>query len=203
MPSIQLLIILFFSAFIGWFIAWLTIKILFWPVKPLHIAGIKLQGMIPAKKSYLADKIGSLIQSGFVSYNGLDEKVSDPALLEKLKPEIENHVDHFLKEKLKTVFPILAQFMGEKTISQFKTAFLDEIDNLFPVLMKNYIAGLKNEIRLDTIISEKINAISMTTLQNSFHTAAKNEIRYFKIACTCAGLLIGIVCITTLLVVMY
>jgi len=170
-------------------------------MQPLNLLGFKLHGIIPARQAFLAGKIGTVIQSEFANYKGLDEKISDPALLEKLKPQIEEHVDHFLKEKLKSVFPLLAQFMGEKTISQFKTAFLIEIDNLFPALMKNYVGELKNEIRFDKIVSEKINAISMNSLKISFYSAAGKEIRNFKIACACIGLLSGCILAALLLLV--
>jgi len=197
MSTAQILIIIFFSSFTGWFISRITIKILFWPLKPVNLAGFKLQGLIPAKQKYFSEKIGQEIQTAFISYKGLDEKAADPALLEKLKPEIEIHIDHFLKEKLKAVFPLLAQFMGEKTISQFKTAFLIEIDQLFPVLMKDYIGNLKDEIRLDQVVSAKINALSVGQLQDLCYQNAGKTIRNFKILCTCLGLFMGL--ITTLI----
>ena len=197
MTGTQLLIILLFFALTGWFIAWLMIKLLFWPMKPISIVGFRIQGLIPAKKENLANEAGSLIQSAFLDYRGFDEKIADPALLEKLKPQIEAHVDHFLKEKLKAVFPLLAQFMGEKTISQFKTAFLIEIDQLFPVLMKDYIGNLKDEIRLDQVVSAKINALSVGQLQDLCYQNAGKTIRNFKILCTCLGLFMGL--ITTLI----
>ncbi len=201
MNSVQFLIIIFLSTFTGWFISWLTIKILFWPVKPISIGRFKLQGLIPVKQEYLARQIGSELQSAFLAYKGLDEKLADPALLEKLKPAIEGHVDHFLREKLKTVFPILAQFMGEKTINQFKIAFLTEIDNLLPVLIRNYMNELKNEVRLDSIISEKINAIPVSGIKDIFYSNTKNETRYFKVACAAIGLFTGIITVLVLLLI--
>ena len=189
------------STFTGWFISWLIIKILFWPVKPIWIGRFKIQGLIASKQQYFADKIGSRVQAAFIGYKGLDEKFSDPALLEKLKPEIEVHVDHFLREKLKTVFPILAQFMGEKTISQFKNAFLTEIDNLLPVLIRNYMNEMKNEIRLDRIISEKINMLPMSYFGDLVYSNTIKERKYFSILCAAIGLLTGIITVIILLLI--
>lgn len=193
MDTSRLLIIIFFSSFTGWFVSWLIIKILFWPAKPLRVAGFNIQGVIPSKQEYFSKMIAEKIQAAFLSYKGLEEKAADPSLLEKLKPEIEIHIDHFLKEKLKSVFPILAQFMGEKTINQFKAAFLTEIDNLLPVLIKNYMGQLKNEIRLDIIISEKINMLSMPVLKEIFYSNTVKERRYLVMASTAIGTLTGII----------
>ncbi|MEP7165044.1 MAG: hypothetical protein ABI741_10120 [Ferruginibacter sp.] len=201
MTTGQLLIIICFSAFTGWLISWLNIKILFQPIMPIKFMGFKLQGLLPARQASLADKIGSQVQLAFLEYKGLDERLADPALLAKLKPGIEGHVDHFLKEKLKAVFPILAQFMGEKTISQFKNAFLTEIDTLLPVLIRNYMNDLKNELRLDQLVSKEINALSMGRLQDIFYSNNRKEIMYFKLGCTGIGLLTGIITALLLLLV--
>ncbi len=192
MDPIAYLVIIFFSSLTGWFIPWILIKGLFWPIKPINIAGIRLHGIIPSKQGYLAEKIGKSFQSAFEAYKGLDEKLANPVLLEKLRPEIEVHIDHFLKEKLKTVFPILAPFIGDKTLNQFKNAFLTEIDNLLPVLINNYMSELKKEIKLDGIISDKFNALSMQTVKDVFHKNMKNEFRYFMAASTLFGLISGI-----------
>ncbi len=197
----QYLIILFFSAFTGWFISWISIRLIFWPVIPVKLGIVTIQGLVPARQKYLAENIGNKVQTAFQAYRGFDEKISDPALIEKLKPEIEIHIDHFLKEKLKSVFPILAQFMGEKTLNQFKQAFLTEIDNLLPVMIKNYMNGLKNEIRLDSIISEKINALELSTLKKAFYANTGKETRYFKMACTFVGFITGVLTILILLMI--
>ena len=121
MTAVQMSIIVFFTAFTGWIISWLTIRLLF----------------SPSLRSGLGTKAGQVFQQEFESSKMIDEKITDPSLFEKMKPEIEKHVDFFLNEKLATVFPLLFKFMGEKTLKQFKDAFMIEIDLLFPVIIKN------------------------------------------------------------------
>ena len=198
MTTAQCILILIFFSFTGWFIAWLIIKFLFWPARPFSLAGVKLQGLVPASQERIASGAGQLIQAEFIAYKGLEDKLADPQLIAKLKPQIEVHVDHFLREKIKAVFPIIAQFMGEKTINQFKAALLDEIDNLLPVLLKNYAAELKNEIRLDQIVESKINALETSQLQQIFYSSARKQISRFKLACGFVGLLMGLVTLSIL-----
>ena len=194
----QFMIILLFFSFTGWFIAWLIIKFLFWPASSLSLGKWKIQGIVPASQKQFAYKAGQLRQAEFMAYKGLDEKLADPSLIAKLRPEIESHVDHFLQEKIKSVFPIIAQFMGEKTINQFKTALLTEIDNLLPVLLKNYSRELKNNIRLDRIVEEKINALQTEQLRDIFYTNARRQISRFKIMCMSIGLIMGMLTVLIL-----
>ncbi len=184
MGPLQVIIIVFCSALTGWLIAGFTLQFLF--------GGSSKNG---ALKSRLADNAGKLFQHEFESSTIIDEKISDPALLQKLKPEIEKHVDFFLNEKLAGIFPLLYKFMGEKTLSQFKTAFMIEIDLLFPVIIKSYLSSLKKELRLDTMIAGRINAIPVKTIKQAFLRNAKKEIFFFRLACTFIGLVMGLLAI--------
>ncbi|MFT3907915.1 MAG: hypothetical protein QM737_00700 [Ferruginibacter sp.] len=179
MTALQMIIIVFFSACTGWIISWLTLRILF------SSTGKKIQVRF-------AITAGKALQQEFQSHGIIDDKIADPALLEKMKPEIEKHVDFFLNEKLATVFPLLYKFMGEKTLMQFKNAFMAEIDLLFPVVIKNYIGSLKTTLQLDEIIAEKIEKIPTRTIRDLFFEHARKEILYFKLACTGVGILMGL-----------
>ena len=81
--------------------------------------------------------------------------------------------------------------MGEKTINQFKGAFLTEIDNLLPALIKNYIGELKNQVKLDDIIFEKISAVSIFQWKEIFYKNTIKQRRYFSLAAIFIGLLTG------------
>ncbi len=176
MSPAQMIILIFFPAFAGWLISWISIRFLF----------------TPALQHRFASKIGKAARQDFLNYKGVDEKIADPGLLEKLKPAIEQHVDLFLNEKLSTVFPLLSKLMGEKTLMQFKNAFLAEIDILFPVVINSYAGEFKKTLDLEKIISEKITAIPIETIRKAFYKNAQKEIIYFKAICISIGLLCGI-----------
>ncbi len=176
MTAVQILIILLSSATTGLLIALITLRLLF---------------TASSKKNW-AGKLSILAQKEFESSVLLEEKVSDPQLFEKLKPEIEWHVDLFLTEKLAAVFPLLYKFMGEKTLMQFKGAFMTETDLLFPVIIKKYISSLKKDISIDQIISEKINSIPIKEIRVAFYRNARKEILCFKLICVGTGLLTGL-----------
>ena len=195
MTSGQAIIIVLFSSLTGLFIGWITIKFLFWPARPVSLGKWTIQGIIPASQKKFAHKAGQFVQAEFMAYKGLDEKIADPMLIAKLRPEIEDHVDHFLNEKIKIVFPVLAQFMGEKTITQFKTALLTEIDNLLPVLLKNYSAQLKNEIKPGEIVEVRVNALEVNRIKDIFYSDARKHITRFKILCTVIAFMSGTIAV--------
>ena len=123
MHWMQTVLPILLSVFTGWITTWLIIKLLFHPRRPISLLGFKLQGFIPKKHQVIAEHLGRLASKEFLSFSELKEKVTNPENLEKLRPEIESHIDTFLREKLKDTFPMLSMFIGDKTINQLKLHF--------------------------------------------------------------------------------
>ena len=116
-----------------------------------------MSGIIKGRKNGLmAKKTGQLVSSQLFSFDALQQKATSPENFEKLKPEIEKHIDFFLREKLKVTFPMLSMLIGDKTITQMKTAFLTELETMFPVLLKSYIDNLEKELDIEKEVSDKI-----------------------------------------------
>ena len=181
-----------FSAFTGWVTTWIAIKMLFHPRKPISIFGFKVQGIFPKNQQLIAQKLGQVVSKEFLSFAEIEAKVINPDNLEKLKPEIEAHIDIFLREKLVTLFPMLSMFIGDKTINQLKTAFLTELENLFPILMKNYMKKLESDLDLEKIVTEKLASFSTEKLEDILNQITKKEFKFLEIIGGVFGLFIGL-----------
>jgi uncharacterized membrane protein YheB (UPF0754 family) len=181
------------SGFTGWFVIWLTIKILFRPHKPVSIAGIKIQGIIPANQQLVAEKIGQLVSTELFSLDALQQKVSDPENFNKLKPEIETHIDSFLRFRLKETFPMLSMLIGDKTITQLKGAFLTELESLFPVLISSYITNLQKEFDIEKQVSEKIAGFSISKTEELVYRSAKTQLLKVQLMGAAIGFLTGLI----------
>jgi uncharacterized membrane protein YheB (UPF0754 family) len=193
MSLLQYILPVLLSCFTGWFVIWLCIKLLFRPHKPISIGGLKVQGIIPANQQLIAEKIGRLVSSELFSFHALQEKVTDPENFNSLKPEIETHIDHFLREKLKDTFPMLSMLIGNKTINQLKGAFLLELETLFPVLMKSYISRLEKDIDLESLVTQKIAGFFVSKAEELVNTSAKKQLLKVQLFGAAVGLLIGFI----------
>ena len=180
------------SCFTGWLVAWIAIKFLFHPRRPLSLPGFKLQGIIPKNQQVIAEQLGKMVSKEFLSFSELKEKVTDPGNLSKLKPEIETHIDIFLREKLKDTFPMLSMFIGDKTINQLKAAFLLELESLFPVLMNSYMIRLENDINVEKLVTGKVAGYSITKAEEMLNKSAKKLFMYFQLTGVIIGLLSGL-----------
>ncbi|MGI8952818.1 MAG: DUF445 domain-containing protein [Chitinophagaceae bacterium] len=178
----------FLCAFIGWFANWLLIQSIFHPIKPIKILGFNWQGILPKKQNEMAEKATALVNQ-FLPFAAMEEKISGKESFQKIMPLIEVHLNDFLKNKLKEKMPVIGMFIGEKTISQLKETFMVELENLFPIIMKNYLQNLKKDLNLEEIVKSKITAISVLQVKHR----VQNQLRILTLAGALCGFVIGLI----------
>ncbi len=186
-----LLLIPVISAFIGWFTNWIAIKMLFHPREPRKILGMTFQGIFPKRQKQFAEKLGKLVSAEFLSFGDIEQKISDPQNLKKIMPMIEKHVDDFLRVKLSSEMPVLSMFIGDKTINSLKKVFMQEIEILFPQVMKQFAANLKTELDLEHIVIEKVSGFSSDKLEEILYQIMSKEFRFVEIIGAVIGFIIG------------
>lgn len=181
------------SAFTGWITTWVAIKMLFHPRNPIKIFGFTLQGIFPKNQLLIAQKLGQMVSNELLSFDEIEQKVTNPENLQMLRPDIEAHIDNFLRNKLKDVFPMLSMFIGDKTIDQLKGAFLTELEDLFPVLMKNYMGKLQHDLDLEKIVTEKVANFSSEKLEDILNQITKKEFLFLEFIGGAFGFIIGLI----------
>jgi uncharacterized membrane protein YheB (UPF0754 family) len=185
-------LIVLLCGFTGWVTNWVAIKMLFHPRKPIRFLGITLHGVFPKNQARIAEKLGQVVGKELLSFEDIEQKVTNTDNLQKLKPEIEAHIDEFLNNRIKTIFPMLSMFIGEKTIGQLKEAFLNELEALFPVLMKNYMGKLQQDLDLEKIVTQKVANFSTEKLEDILMQITKKEFKFLEIVGAVLGLIIGL-----------
>jgi uncharacterized membrane protein YheB (UPF0754 family) len=161
------------AAALGWLGIWIAGKVL-------------IQRIIPSKKNEIAEKIGEIVSSEF-SFATIEKKITDPANVKKIMPLVENHIDDFLRNKLKQKMPVVGLLIGDKTINSLKEIFLKEIEDLFPKVLTQFAGNFQNEFDIKGMVSDKITAVSSTQLEKIFSPL----LRYFCFAGALTGLIIG------------
>jgi uncharacterized membrane protein YheB (UPF0754 family) len=163
----------FISAFIHWLTIWMALKLLFHPRQPRKF-------------------LGRIVGQELLSFSEIEAAITNPRAVERILPLAEEHIDHFLRIKLKESMPMIAMFIGDKTITQLKTVFMAELQELFPVIMKNYVSNLRNDLDLERIVVEKIAGFSADRLESLLNEFLTKEFRFVEIIGAALGFLIGV-----------
>jgi len=166
---------------------------LFHPKEPKRILGITFHGIFPKRQKIFAEKLGKMISTEFLSFEDIEQKIANPENLQKLMPMVEAHVDNFLRNKLGDEMPFLSLFIGDKTIRSLKKIFMQELEILFPQIMKNYAGHLQEELDLERIVTDKVSAFSSDKLEDILYQIMSKEFRFVEILGGVIGFIIGIV----------
>jgi uncharacterized membrane protein YheB (UPF0754 family) len=188
----KLFLIPIVSAFSCWLVIKIFFTILFRPHQPRSILGFQVQGILPKKQSTIAAQVGKMVAQQFFSLNIIEEKISDPSILQKILPTIEEHIDDFLRNKLKKEMPFIGMFVGDKTIGSLKKVFITELGTLFPNIMRSYASNLISELNIENMVAEKIAAVSIQEIETSFKKNFSKELRLIELTSACVGLIIGL-----------
>ena len=182
----------FISAFIHWLTIWMALKLLFHPRQPKRILGFTLHGVFPKRQRQIAESLGRIVGQELLSFDDIEQTITNPANVERILPLAEAHIDNFLRYKLKESMPMISMFIGEKTIEQLKTVFMEELADLFPVIMKNYVAHLKNDLDLEKIVVDKIANFSSDRLETMLNQILTKEFRFVEVIGAALGFFIGL-----------
>jgi uncharacterized membrane protein YheB (UPF0754 family) len=183
----------FISAFIHWLTIWMALKLLFHPHEPKKILGFTLQGVFPKRKQQIAESLGRIVGQELLSFKDIEATITNPENVEKILPLADQHIDHFLRHKLKEAMPVISMFIGDKTIEQLKTVFMKELAILFPEIMKNYVQHIKEDLDLEQIVVDKIANFSSERLEQMLNQILTKEFRFVEVIGAALGFFIGIV----------
>ena len=180
------------SAFIHWLTIWMALKMLFHPRLPKKFLWLTFHGVFPKRQKQIAESLGKIVGQELLSFGDIEKTITNPENVQKILPLAEVHIDNFLRTKLKESMPVVSMFIGDKTITQLKTVFMKELEELFPVIMKNYVANLKNDLDLEKIVVEKISNFSSDKLEQMLNQILTKEFRFVEVIGAALGFFIGL-----------
>jgi uncharacterized membrane protein YheB (UPF0754 family) len=182
----------FISAFIHWLTIRMALKLLFHPRQPKRVLGFTLQGVFPKKQRQIAESLGRIVGQELLSFTDIEQAITDPENVRRILPLVEEHIDHFLRHKLKEAMPMVSLFIGDKTIAQLKAVFMKELEELFPVILKNYVAHLRDDLDLERMVVDKIAGFSNDRLETMLNEFLTKEFRFVEVIGAVLGFLIGL-----------
>lgn len=125
----HIIVLLILFTVLAWLISWGMIAILFYPKKPILGWQAPLIGWVKA-----------------FDLNHLLKEDQLTGQLDQLMPTLDDKLDDFFRNRLAEKLPMISMFIGDKTIQQLKTVFLDELRNIFPELIQSFSKNMQKEL---------------------------------------------------------
>ena len=132
----QIVLLPLLVACFGWLISWGFIKLLFFPHRSTRVLGMHSQSLFSKKADQIS--IGQILP-----------ELTQGDSFQKLLPFIDSKLDEFFKERLFKKMLIISMFIGDKTITQLKEVFLEELEQIFPSLLSEFTQSTANSFLLN------------------------------------------------------
>jgi len=115
----------------GWMLIWLLAKSLFFPTKAIQIGGFSWESNL----------------SHFINQFPIEllipKESESEASFKAMQPLMEEKLDFFFNHTIKDKLPMMSMFIGEKTVVQLKSVFLEELASIFPQIIGQFAQNAK------------------------------------------------------------
>jgi hypothetical protein len=177
MMDFRLLLFPVFGTLIGWLTGWILSR---------TVVAIALNH----KRAELTEQLVTYVSSKLIPVDLVLEEVAKRGHFMKLMPIIEHHIDDFLRNRLKTAIPMIGMLIGERTIAQLKTVFMEELEVIFPEVLNKYILDLTGSFDFKAEIRQRLIAIPSGDIEAVLKPVVK---KLFCFVGVISGLLTGLI----------
>lgn len=188
------------SALIGWITNFLAVKMIFHPYNEISILGIKIQGLLPKRKSDLAQKIAETVEQELISHDDIRQAIDNPEFHTELTESVMGVMQQVIEQKLLST-PMLSMFLSGDTIKTITNMLREEVEKQVPEFMENMFEKIEQRVDFHEVVRRKINAFDMKKLEDIVYGIAKKELKAIEFFGAVLGLIVGIVQLILILVV--
>lgn len=192
MEILEIFIMMIIGGLIGWLTNIVAIKLLFRPLYPIEmpIIKFKIQGLIPKRKSEIANSIGIVVEEELLSIYEIIDKVIDEDEIDRIKFTLLKKINIIIDEKLPSLIPSTIKKMILNYVNDF---IAQEGDEAIKDLMDEIIDKAVEKVKISQIVEDKINTYDMKKIEEIIISIAKKELRHIEVLGGILGLLIGLI----------
>ena len=188
---ILVLLLALVGGIIGWITNILAIKLLFRPLNPIKIPvlNIEILGLIPKRKTEIAENIGKVISTELLSIDDLIENSLSDDDKQVMIMNIKDKIKAIIEEKITFIpapFRMMASPYIEKIVDESVEPAINDIG-------QDAIRTLKEKVDIQKIVEDKINELDLAELERIIISVAKSELKHIEILGLFLGFFIGLI----------
>lgn len=177
------------GAFIGWMTNVFAIKLLFRPLQPINILGFKLQGLIPKRKSDIAESIGETVEKELVSVEEIVDKMIEQTDKDLIIEEIRARILSIVDQKMPMLIP---PTMRNMIMNYVNEAIDENAENMMNEMSEKLVHHAAEKVSISLLIQEKIMEFPLEKLERIIMEIAKKELKHIEYLGGLIGFMIGI-----------
>lgn len=189
---LKLAILTIVGGIIGWVTNVLAIKMLFRPIKPITIplTNIKIQGLIPRRRTEIAKSIGEAVESELIQINDIIEKLvtseNKTEVIHSIKRRVLMAVDLKIPSLIPSAIKLkLLEYIGEQIDVEAEGILERTIDDITQKAV--------DKIKIGEMVAEKIDEFELEKVEEMILKISSNELKHIEILGGVLGAIIGLI----------
>ncbi|MCB1024779.1 MAG: DUF445 family protein, partial [Acidobacteria bacterium] len=174
---LQLISLVLLATIHGYGAAWLAVRMLFRPRKPVKFLGITVfpQGMIPRHRSRLANTIGKAVGDELVSQETILEELFEKEFLQQ---KIQGVVDSYTEELLSQNYPSLIEALPD-TIRVTVLDSISAIQSKIASYLDNIVKSEETLYAIEGFVGRRVDEVLSQTVSEALTDKTYNDILDF------------------------
>lgn len=180
-----------FGLFVGLTSDWLALQMLFRPLRPMKIMGLKVQGLFLARQQEVAHDYGNLIADQILTPEKFWEAILNGPLSERLTELVHRHVKKAVDEQAGLARPLVAFAVGSRNYIDMKQAVAESMMKELPRAVQHANRYAEDAMDIRNTLITKMQALSSEEFEGMLRPVFKED-EWILIAVGAAlGFLVG------------
>ncbi|MEZ5966450.1 MAG: DUF445 family protein [Planctomycetota bacterium] len=175
---------------IGYVTNWIAVKMIFRPIRPVNVLGIKVQGLVGRRQRDLAESIGRVVGNHLLSHEDVVEaftKIDFEGILSKV-------LEAGLAPKIAQLrgLPLIGGFLTPERIDDIKQSLIKGILERREVILEQLEDAVENGLDVAAIVTRKVADFSVEKVESIILEVARRELRAIEVLGGVLGVVIGL-----------
>ena len=175
---------------IGYVTNRIAVKMIFRPIEPVSILGIRVQGLIARRKDELAESIGRVVGDHLVQHDDITKAFENIDFEAAIKGVLNDSLGPKIAEF--RALPMIGAFLTDERIEALQGSVLESIVAHKATFLAKMEEAVEQGLDVQAVVTDKIAAFSVEKLESLVLAVAAKELRAIEYFGALLGVLIGV-----------
>lgn len=176
---------------IGWLTNLIAVRMIFRPIRPVRVLGLRIQGLVGRRQAELARSIGRVVGNHLVEHQDVVRSLARLDFEGLLSRVIERGLEPKVAE-LRSL-PLIGGFLTEERIRDIRGAILRSVLQHKDTILDEVERGLAAGLDVPQLVEQKVARLDIVTLERLILDVASRELHAITRLGGVLGVLIGLV----------
>jgi uncharacterized membrane protein YheB (UPF0754 family) len=179
------------TALIGWLTNWVAVKMLFLPLQPKVIFGIRFQGLIPRRQRELAQQCAEIVERELFQQSMIRNAVLEADVGSMAESKVRALMKEKLMDKIKGI-PMIGAFVTPESMSGIEDFVVKEIRVLSEQMAVEFADQVESQLQVRHIVQSRIEAFDLDRLREIVEQVASKEFKTIEWVGAFLGFCVGL-----------